>query len=57
MSTMTTDRGSSTNTTLVQSYHSGSSIEQTNVLHSNPEAKVNEKPFVVKKEGHSYPRN
>ena len=39
MSIMSTDRVH--NNTLVQSYHSGSSVEQTIVAHSNPETKVN----------------
>ena len=40
MSTMNTDRVH--NNTVVQSHHSGSSVEQTIIAHSNPEAKVNE---------------
>ena len=55
MSTMNTNRVHSN--TLVQSHYSGSSAEQTIVAHSNPEAKVNERPLVVKKDGHSYPSN
>ena len=57
MSTMNTDRGSSTNTSFVQSHHSGSSAEQTIAAHSNPEAKVDERPLETKKDGKQYPRN
>ena len=46
MSHMNTDRVH--NTILVQSHHFGSSAEQTIVANSNPEAKVNERPLVVK---------
>ena len=49
MSTMTTDRGSSHNNTLVQSHHSFSSTEQTVVTHSDPEAMVDNRPLVIKK--------
>ena len=45
------------NNTVVQSRYSGSSAEQTIVAYSNPEAKVKERPLVVKKDGHSYPSN
>ena len=55
MSTMNTNRVHSN--TLVQSHHSSSYAEQTIVAHSNPETKVNERPLVVKKDGHSYPSN
>ena len=51
MSTMNTDRGSSTNASFVQSHHSGSSAEQTIAAHSNPEAKVDERPLETKKDG------
>ena len=55
MSTMNTDRVY--NNAVVQSHHSGSSVEQTIIAHSNPEAKVNERPLVVTKDDHSYPSN
>ena len=55
MSTMNSDRVH--NNTLVQSNDSSSSAEQTIVAHSNLEAKVNERPLVVKKDGHNYPSN
>ena len=43
--------------TLVQSHHSGSFAEHTIFVHSNPKAKVNERPLVIKKDEHSYPSN
>ena len=49
--------GTSNNNSFVQSHHSGSSAEQTIVAHSNPAAKANERPLVIKKDGKSYPRN
>ena len=55
ISTMNTDRVH--NNTVIQSHHSGSSSEQTIVAHSNAEAKVNERPLIVKKDGHSYLSN
>ena len=55
MSTMNTDRVH--NNTVAQSHHTGSFAEQTIIAHSNLEAKVNERPLVVKKDDHSYPSN
>ena len=55
MSTINTDRVH--NNTVAQSHHTGSFAEQTIIAHSNLEAKVNERPLVVKKDGHSYPDN
>ena len=52
---MNTDRVH--NITLVQSHYSSSSAEQTIVADSNPDTKVNERPLVVKKDGHSYSSN
>ena len=52
---MTTDRVH--NNTVVQSHHSGSSAEQTIIAHFNPEAMVNKRPLVVKKDGYKYPSN
>ena len=49
--------GTSNNNSCVQSYHSGSSAEQTIVAYSNPAAKANERPLVIKKDGKSYSRN
>ena len=57
VSTMNSNRGTSNNNSFVQSHHSGSSAEQTIVAHSNPAAKANERPLVIKKDGKSYPRN
>ena len=57
MSTMTTDRGSSHNSILVQSHHSGSAAEQTIATYSNPKAIVNDRPLVIKKNGFSYTKN
>ena len=46
---MTTDRGSSQNNSLVKSHHSGSSAEQTIVTHSDPDARMKDRPLVIKK--------
>ena len=54
---MSSDRDTSNNNSFVQSHHLGSSAEQTIVAHSNPAAKANERPLVIKKDGKSYPRN
>ena len=49
MSTLPTDCISSHNNTFVESHHSSSSVKQTIVTYSNPEAMLHDRPLAVKK--------
>ena len=50
MFTVTNDRGSSHHNLLINSYHSGSAVEQTVVTHSVPDTMVTERSLFEKNE-------